>query len=244
MSKRILISAATSGIGSAIAARLAETHALLLHGRDSAKLAALRERLPNAAAHAVIVSDFARENLAGTQEKIAEAISAHGEISGLVHCAGTDFFEHARNCDLDRVRELFDISVFSAMAIVSALLKKRVNATALENVIFISSVASVRGCSGKSFYAAGKGALNAYARTLARELAPRVRVNTLLCGAVFTPMTETLFRSADARDRAEATQPLGIGVPADIAGITAFLFSEAARFITGTEIPVDGGFCI
>lgn len=244
MSKRVLISAATSGIGSAIAERLAETHALLLHGRDPAKLEALRGRLPNAAAHAVFVANLAGTDFSDMRERLAETIAREGEISGFVHCAGTDFFENARNYDDARTRELFSINLFSAMAFVAALLKKRVNGKALSNVLFISSVSSVRGCSGKSFYASSKGALNSYARSLARELAPRVRVNSLLCGAIFTPMTETLFRDAEARGRAEASQPFGIGVPADVAGIASFLFSESARFVTGAEIPVDGGFCI
>ncbi|MGN0884975.1 MAG: SDR family NAD(P)-dependent oxidoreductase [Candidatus Spyradosoma sp.] len=244
MTKRILISAATSGIGSAIAERLAETHALLLHGRDSAKLEALRERLPNAAAHAVFVANLAEMDFSDMRERLAEEIAREGEISGFVHCAGTDFFETARNYDDARTRELFSVNLFSAMAFVSALLKKRVNGKTLEDVLFISSVSSVRGCAGKSFYASSKGALNAYARSLARELAPRVRVNSLLCGAILTPMTEALFRDAGARERAEASQPLGVGVPADVAGLAAFLFSEAARFVTGAEIPADGGFCI
>lgn len=244
VSKRILISAATSGIGSAIAERLAGTHALLLHGRDLAKLEVLRERLPNAATHAVFAANLAETDFSDMREQLAEKIALEGEISGFVHCAGTDFFENARNYDDARTRELFSVNLFSAMAFVATLLKKRVNGKALENMLFISSVSSVRGCAGKSFYASSKGALNAYARSLARELAPRVRVNSLLCGAILTPMTESFFRDAGARERAAATQPLGIGVPADVAGLAAFLFSESARFVTGAEIPADGGFCI
>jgi NAD(P)-dependent dehydrogenase (short-subunit alcohol dehydrogenase family) len=119
-----------------------------------------------------------------------------------------------------------------------ALLKKS-NAKALSNVVLISALVSERGNVGNSIYAASKGAMNSLVYTLARELAPEIRINALLPGAIETPMSKNL----DADYIAEMTKdmPLGWGQPQDVINYVEFLLSDKAKWITGQTLFVDGG---
>jgi len=78
-------------------------------------------------------------------------------------------------------------------------------------------------------------------RCLAVELAPRVRVNSVLPGAVKTEMTDGIFADDEIAGRMEKEYPLGIGSPEDIADMVRFLLSENAKWITGQQLTVDGG---
>jgi NAD(P)-dependent dehydrogenase (short-subunit alcohol dehydrogenase family) len=78
-------------------------------------------------------------------------------------------------------------------------------------------------------------------RALAVELAPEVRVNSVLPGAVETAMTKQVFADPEVAPRVSAEYPLGTGKPGDIAAAVEFLLSEDARWITGQQLVVDGG---
>ena len=108
-------------------------------------------------------------------------------------------------------------------------------------VVLMSSVVASRGSPGLSVYAATKGALEAFGRSLARELGPRgVRVNCVAPGFVETELSATL--SAEDRARIVRRTALGrLGLPADVVGATLFLTSDASAFVTGQVIAVDGG---
>jgi 3-oxoacyl-[acyl-carrier protein] reductase len=108
-------------------------------------------------------------------------------------------------------------------------------------VVLMSSVVASRGSPGLSVYAATKGAVEAFARSLARELGPRgVRVNCVAPGFVETELSATL--SAEDRARIVRRTALGrLGLPADVVGATTFLTSAASAFVTGQVIAVDGG---
>ena len=94
------------------------------------------------------------------------------------------------------VTRVFNVNVFSAMEIIRPLAQRRVNKGALRSITFISSISSRMGAKGYSVYAASKGALNAMALSLAVELAPAVRVNSVLPGTIETEMNKEHFRQS------------------------------------------------
>jgi len=127
------------------------------------------------------------------------------------------------------------------MEITRTLTRKNLNARQLCSIIFISTIAAQFGAKGLSAYSASKAALDALMKSLAVELAPDVRANSVLPGAVRTPMTEPLFNDPDTAARLLRDYPLGIGLPSDVVNVVEFLLSDKAGWITGQQIVVDGG---
>jgi NAD(P)-dependent dehydrogenase (short-subunit alcohol dehydrogenase family) len=97
------------------------------------------------------------------------------------------------------------------------------------------------GAKGMSAYGASKGAIDTLMRCLAVELAPKVRLNSILPGAIPTEMTQAIFDNEQVRKRMAETYPLGIGEALDICYMAEFLLSEKAKWITGQQFTVDGG---
>lgn len=111
------------------------------------------------------------------------------------------------------------------------------------SIVLVSSVHARVGMPGRPGYAAGKGALVALAHQLAVEYGPQVRVNVVLPGPILTPAWDT----ASAEDRAlsaTATAAARLGSPDEVAAVIAFLCSADASYVTGAEIPVDGGWLV
>ena len=129
----------------------------------------------------------------------------------------------------------------SAIEITSTLLKKKINKGYLKNIIFISSIWSKYGAKGYTLYCASKAALDSAMRALSIELAPDIRVNSVLLGAVDTPMSQHSFSDNEILRNINKLYPLGSGKPEDAASMIKFLLASESRWMTGQQIVLDGG---
>lgn len=236
-----LITGATSGIGKETAIKLSQSTKLVLHGRNVNRLDDLLQLCTNPEKHIVWQHDL--ESIETIEQSITTAFfSKTGHhINNFIHCAGALAVAPMRSMDPSTVRKIMDVTFGSAVEMVRILVKKKINNRQLKNIIFISSTASKFGAKGFNVYCASKGALDAFMRAIAVELAPDVRSNSILPGAIRTAMTETMFNDPQMNERIQAGYPLGIGKPSDIVSVMEFLLSDQSRWITGQQFVVDGG---
>jgi len=163
------------------------------------------------------------------------------QVECFIHSAGILKILPMRRVSLSLAEEVMRVNFFSAVEIIRLLLKSKVNNKNLRNIVFVSSTASMFGARGFNLYCASKGALDALMRALAVELAPTIRVNSVLPGGVQSEMTETIFGDFSVMESMSKSYPLGLGRPADISAAVLFLVSHESSWITGHQLVVDGG---
>lgn len=235
-----LVTGASSGLGRCAAVRLAGERNLILHGRDRERLEETLGLCLNPERH--IIWPFDLKNPAELADSLTPLLAASGRsVEAFVHCAGMVTVLPMRSVNYRTALEIMNVNFFSATEIVHLLLKKRVNRQALTNILFISSIWSRFGARGHSAYCASKAALDGLMRALAVELAPAVRVNSILPGAIRTSMAAQGFDDPSIVEKLERDYPMGTGQPEDIADAIEFLLSGKARWLTGQQIVVDGG---
>lgn len=240
MNNYLLITGASSGIGRQCAIQLSEKYNLILCARREDKLQETRRLCQTPEKHLVFVCDL--EQINDIEKKLEDFLIQNDCcIDKFLHCAGTLTLLPAKSFDVKICQSIFNVNLFSAMSIVKILLRKQ-NKKALKNIIFISALYSKKAVIGNSIYAASKGALDSYMRCLAKELAPQIRVNSILPGGIKTDITATM--SEEQLNEIEKSYPLGFGKTDDIANMVDFLFSDKAKWITGQQISVDGGASI
>ncbi len=236
----LLITGASSGIGRDMAIALSDRYRLILNGRDAERLEATRQACATPDRHLCWTFDLADVHA------LADAFSAflvtNGAcVSDFVHCAAMLKVLPLRSISIGHAQSVINTNVLAAMELTRLLTRKSVNHKALRTIVFISTIASQFGAKGFTAYCASKAALDGLMRALAVELAPEVRVNSVLPGGVRTPMTEHMYADADIGARLTRDYPLGVGLPSDIIEAVAFLLSRESRWITGQQIVVDGG---
>ncbi len=238
-----LVTGASRGIGRAIAVDLARHGAdVAIVGRDSNALAATAAQARTARADArilEIVADVA--DATAVAAFVAQTQSEFGRLDIAVANAGQavdGLILRAKPADIDR---MLDVNLKSAFylctAVAKPMMKQRIGA-----IVLVSSIVGVAGNAGQAAYAASKAGLLGLAKSVAKELGSRnVRVNAVAPGLIETAMTESM--PEQARAHYLATIPLGrAGSPEDVSGVVTFLCSDAARYVTGQTIVVDGGF--
>ena len=240
MKETVFLTGATAGIGEALAISLSQEYHIVLSGRNTQKLEDLKEKCSTENKVYLLPLDLSDyDNL---EEKISSFISNNDlTIEKFVHCAGFMKMVPLKMVSQDLMLETFKVNVFSANSIIKLLTNKKANNSALNSVVLISSNISNRGAKAMSTYGSSKSALDGLMRSLAVELAPKVRLNSVLPGAVLTEMTKTIFENEEVSQRMSVQYPLGIGLPNDIADVVSFLLSDHSRWVTGQQFTVDGG---
>lgn len=238
--KIALVTGGGSGIGFYIAQCLAQAGAqLVITGRREE---VLKEALPKLGAHArYFVNDITDlKSLPALIETIEAEV---GEIDILVNNAGINMKKHAVEVsdeDFDRVIQTNLHAVFS----ITRECGKRMVERKRGSILMITSMAALYGIDRVVAYTASKSAVGGMVKALTTEFSPyNVRVNAIAPGFIETPMMLTAMNGDPSRrDKAMDRTPMGTwGKPDDIGWAAVFLSSEAAKFITGVSLPVDGG---
>jgi NAD(P)-dependent dehydrogenase (short-subunit alcohol dehydrogenase family) len=240
--RHILVTGASSGLGRQAAIQLSEHGArLALVGRSETKLAAVAAALGGAGhtTHSVDLTDA--EVAADAVQAIAKA---HGTFSGVFHSAGTALIAPARITKNRHLDDVFGAGVRGAFGVARAAAKKGVVEDG-GSLVFMSSVSALRARQGMSAYSASRAAVDGMVRVLAWELAERrIRVNSIIAGAVETAMHDDFVQTASEElvRNYQQLHLLGFGKPEDVGYAAMFLLSDASRWVTGTNMVVDGGY--
>ena len=232
-----MVTGASSGIGTAVAHAMSEAGAkVVATGRDEARLRACADGLGD---HRLVIADLADED--GPRRIVAETVDAFGALNVIVHSAGIFLPRPFEEASLEEFDVQFRVNVRAPYALTQAALPHLRPDGA---VVFVSSIAGHVGFPLSAAYCGTKGAIELMTKSLAMELAPvGVRVNAVAPGNIRTPMNERFFESEEYERSMLERTPFGrVGVVEDIAPVAVFLASEAARYVHGESLLVDGGW--
>lgn len=239
MKDYVLITGASSGIGRQIAVTLSAKYPLILGGRDENRL---QETARLCQHHDTILWCHDLKDVNRIRESLLALLQERAVfVQAFVHSAGISPLSPLRMLKMETMQDIMTVNFFSAVEILKVLAKKKSNKQTLSRVVFISSIASQIGTQGQSVYAASKGALDAFMRSAAVELAPRVRLNCVLPGAMPTSMGQEIRDAGLQKSPEEEGYLLGEGTTQDVADMVAFLLSPQSRWLTGQCVSVDGG---
>lgn len=237
--RRIVVGGASSGIGRAAALALAGLGAeLTLLGRNEDRLSDIARQTGGHMWRAVDLAD------GDAADAAIREIAADGPIDGVFYSAGTSLVAPMRMTKTGQIEDLFGAAVFGALGVARAIARRGVMRDG-GSVIFMSSVSALRGRRGMVAYSSAKSAASGLVRSLAIELADRgIRVNSIAAGAIETEMHEDFVNSVGEEmvRNYRNLHPLGFGRAEDVAQAAIFLLSDAARWITGIDLSVDGGY--
>lgn len=240
-----IVTGATSGIGTAISRMLYEQgYHVLLNGRSNAKGKQLAESLGRRARF--FAADLTEAGTAG--RVVEEALAFAGRVDVLVNNAAIDYTEDLLQSPMEDVRRVFEANTFAPIAMLQTAAAAMKDTGSGGSIVNITSRLASVGVPSMGIYAASKGALLALTKSAAVELAPyNIRVNAVAPGMTRTRLYEEWLAGfpdpAPVEDQVTSGIPLGrIAEAADVAAAVAFLASEQAAYVTGTSIPVDGGY--
>jgi len=237
-----LVTGASRGIGRATAELLAHAGARIAvnYRSDDARAEEFVRKTRAAGGEALaLAGDVSRPDEA--RQLVRDVVSAWGRLDVLVNNAGVWEENEAGASDVDAWDRTFAVNVRGAFVVTDAAIPHVEREGG--SIVFVSSTAGQRGEARHSAYAASKGALISYTKSLAAELGPRgIRVNCVAPGWIETAMTAKVLADPVAREEIERTIPVGrVGRPEDVAGAILFLVSDLARHVQGEVLNVNGG---
>ncbi len=240
--KKILITGASSGIGMATAIACAQKGAkLIISGRKKDKLEKLKSTLINSEIHTIIIADLLKKNDVKNLTKACE------HLDGLVHSAGVVHSVLFKHTTEKLLKYIFEVNYNAPILLTQQLIEIK-SITKNCSIVFVSSIGgTTTAVPGISVYAGTKGALNSTVKVMAVELAlKKIRVNSICPGMVKSAMIDEQFTSISKEqfNEYEKKYPLGFGEPEDVANGVVFLLSDASKWITGTNLIMDGGASI
>ena len=237
-----LITGAASGIGRATALRLGEEGAPVgvldldgVGGEETAE--AIRKDGGHAVAYAVDITD-----LAAVETAVGDFESSVGPTRGLVNNAGWDLAADFLETGPEQWRRVIDINLYGPLNVTKCVLTRMVE-RGDGRIVSVASDAGRVGSSGESVYAACKGGLIAFSKSVAREVAKHgITLNVVSPGPSDTPLFASFDPSGKLAKALERAIPMRrLGRPDDYPGLIAFLLSDDAAFITGQTVSVSGG---
>jgi NAD(P)-dependent dehydrogenase (short-subunit alcohol dehydrogenase family) len=245
--KIALVTGASRGIGEAIARALGKSGArVAIASRKIEGLTAAADRLRE---EGVEVAPFACHT--GKPGEVAALVRAvverFGRIDVLVNNAATNpYFGPLLGADDAVFQKTFEVNTKGYLDLARAVARHLVDRGAPGSIVNVASIVALRGAPLQGVYAMTKAAVVSMTQTLALELGPsQIRVNAIAPGLVDTKFASAILGNDDLRNHVVSRTPLGrVGTPDEIGGAALFLASDAASFVTGQTLVVDGGWTV
>lgn len=240
--KKFLVTGAASGIGRATAIVLSGLGSdLILADINASSLnetAALCKKNVDK-----IEFDFRKTDC--IKDWMIDLANRFGKLDGFAHIAGIPYISPLKTLSNQTLLDVINVNTIAAVELSRSFISRQVFGGNSGSIVYISSVYGLVGSAANCGYAISKSALHGLTKSLAIELSPKkIRVNCIAPGFVKSEMmgaTNLLFDDGYVEGLTKL-HPLGLGEPKDVAYAVAYLFSDAAKWITGTILNVDGGF--
>lgn len=240
--KVIIVTGASSGIGAQCAIDCSKMGAkVVLVARNEERLQQILNQMEG---EDHMVKSYDLNDLDGVKSLVTSITSEIGKIDGFIHAAGIEITKPIKLLTPEDYETVYRTNALAGFEFVRQLSSIK-NTNNGASIVLISSISGVIGRGTVAAYAASKGAMISATRTMAIELAKRnIRVNCVSPGTILTPMMQSVLDNMDEDARAKRVDGflLGLGETTDVSNACIYLLSDAAKWVTGQNLIIDGGY--